>query len=1090
MMNQAAVKGELDVRIVTAKYKGDFGKITNGINDTMNATVGVLRDIGSNLDRLSAGDFSAQVTSEMTGDYLVLKTATNILGTNLNNLIIDSSMMNQAAVKGELDVRIATAKYKGDFGKITNGINDTMNVTVGVLRDVGNNLARLSAGDFSAQISSGMTGDYELLKNATNALSDNLTRYAKQRDEHAWIQEGVANLSSQLAKIEQFQPLMQTAISVLARYVSAGKGAIYLYEPYTQSLSLMGSYAFVARSALAEKFKLGEGVVGQVALERQPILLKHLTRDDGIIMTATTAEPAINTYTFPLVYKEVLVGVIELASGVPFDDKQQTYLSQSIETLSAAIFSAQKANETQILLQQTQEQAVQLETQTREVELQNAELEQQKQETERQARELEVAQRSLQQQNESLVLAQKDLERRAQELAASNKYKGEFLANMTHELRTPLNAINVLAGLLRKNVEGNLTAKQVEHLEVIHYSGTDLLNLINDLLDLSRIEAGQMTMSLEVFNPIDLAEELKGMFEPLVQEKDLLFTLEAEQDVVLIQSDKAKLRQIIKNLLSNAIKFTHDGGLTLSVVKGKTDQYPVEIRVKDTGCGIPEDKLDEIFESFRQVDGSTSRKFGGTGLGLAISRELAEMLGGEIYVTSQVDQGSVFALRLPKRVPTEHLDPSLIEEIEESMPLPVAVSRASTPLKTPSVLAQPLKFKPSSHTSKILIIDDDKVFVKLIKSELLTLGYQVFVAENGREGLSMAKENQPDGILLDRRLPHISGDDVLKLLKRDPQTRHIPIKIISAEDPDNSLRRYGALGVIQKPIEPKSLEEMIHKLLSYNDMVMREVVLLEDDNALQFAMTEIMSSCLPNTKLSCFNEADKALAYLEQNRPSVIVVDLGLPGVDGFDVVDRINELHCQIPVIIYTGRELNAEQLKRLRQYSDAVILKTTDSLSRLVDEVGLFLHSKINSIRVCREKVDAFDATAYHPLEGVEVLIVDDDVRNLFALQALLENSGMKAIAATHGSEALTLLNEHHEVRAVLTDIMMPEMDGYELIRRIRSSPSFAHLPVIALTAKTGSDEREKCMKAGADDYLTKPIDEAMLLALLRVWVSQSHI
>lgn len=1097
LMNLAAVKGALDIRIDTKKYKGDFSKITNGINDTMNTTVSILREIGGNLDRLSSGDFSAQVTSNMMGDYQILRQATNKLGTNLNNLIIDSNMMNLSAEKGSLDVRIDASKYQGDFSKITNGINNTMTATVSVLREVGDSLGRLATGDFTARVESDMRGDYEMLKKASNQLSASLLSYDKIKNDQAWIQEGLAHLSSSLARVESFKELMQVAISIVARYVSAGKGVIYFYDLFDQRLVLMGTYAFVERSALGDKFKLGEGVIGQVAVDRQPILLRHLPRSEGLIMTGTTVDAPLNTYTYPLVYKDTLVGVIELASSDWFDDTKQDFLKQSVEMLAVSIFSAQKADETRTLLMQTQQQAEQLETQAREVELQNAELEQQKQETERQSRELEVAQRSLQQQNDELILAQQALETRAKELAASNKYKGEFLANMTHELRTPLNAINVLAGLLKKNGDNNLTPKQVEHLNVIYYAGTDLLNLINDLLDLSRIEAGQMSVSLEVLDTTELVDDIKGMFSPLVQEKGLALSLQVEKDIPHIQNDKAKLRQIIKNLMSNAVKFTDKGGVILSVVHGKTSNYPVEIQVIDTGCGIPHEKLEEIFESFRQVDGSTTRKFGGTGLGLAISRQLANMLGCEIHVTSELNKGSVFSLLLPLKVPLTHLDKSLIEEISslpvipdhETMNHKVSHRQEHNSILTIGQEDVVEAIIPNALTQahSVLVVDDDPVFMSIIESQLSDLGYRVFRAENGRDAMMMAKKYQPDGILLDRRLPTISGDEVLKLLKRDPQTRHIPVKMISVDEPDLGLRRDGALSVIQKPIDLPQLKIIMNNLLLHSTHQQgQEVLLIEDDQALQTAIVEVMQSCLPDAKLSYFHDAHKALNYLTHVQPSIVIVDLGLPNIDGFDVIDQITRRYSDLPIIVYTGRELTAEQLKRLRLYADSVILKTSDSIRRLIDEVGLFMH---RSMQACQDKVDMLDSPS-DSLSGVEVLLVDDDIRNLFSLKALLESSGMKIFTAHNGADALQVLSRHQNIRMVLTDIMMPEMDGYELITAIRSNPELAQLPVIALTAKVGTDEREKCIKVGADDYLTKPVEESMLLALLRVWVSQTRL
>lgn len=925
----------------------------------------------------------------------------------------------------------------------------------------------------------------------------NAQTLAKTNADQDWVKDGLADLSAQLSQTENLKDLLNTAISALARYTSAGKGAIYLFDEAFEYFYLKAGYAITVETGVTQSFNLGEGIVGQVGLERTPILLQNIQEQNQHITTALLNAQITNTYTYPLIYKDQLVGVIELGATDAFDPIKRSYLLQSISILSAAIFAAQKADDTTALLQQTRRQAKELELkadeverqnielahqkqvverQAREVELQNIELEQQRFETEKKAQELERAQVELKKQNDTLAQAQKELKIHAEELAFSNKYKAEFLANMSHELRTPLNAINVLAGLLRKNTQRNLTPKQLEQLHVIHYSGRDLLDMINDLLDLSKIEAGQMSISLERVNIVQLAQELKAMFDPLVAEKPIRLTLNAEDNLPLITTDKAKIRQVIKNFLSNALKFTEEGKIDIQLHQGDA-QYPVWIKVQDSGIGISEDKLGDIFEHFRQADGSTARKYGGTGLGLSISRELAVMLGGKIVVESVEHQGSTFMLALPEQPDVSQLEEHLIDIVQNNANNTALV----TQVKNINDEAQ-----TDYETQKtILLIDDDIIFANLLMTQLSKMGYHFLHANNGREGLMLAKEQQPDGILLDRKMPLIGGDETLKLLKRDPVTRHIPVDILSGDAPDIMLKRCGAVAVWQKPLAVDQLEQAIEGLLSVSRGT-PEVVIIEDNLSMQEGLQSLLTSCIPGITLHIFNTAETALQYLDHTCPTVVVIDLGLPNIQGLEMVDLVISACPNVPIIIYTSRDLRADEIKQLREFTDTIILKASDSMLRLANEITLFLHRRITLVDDCKEKAKAFEPSG-GSLLGKRVLLVDDDVRNLFSLSAMLEEVGIETITANHATEGLRLLNDRQQgIQLVLTDIMMPEMDGYELIKTIRETPAIASTPIVALTARVGSEEKERCLAIGADDYISKPVDEGLLIQILRYWLA----
>jgi signal transduction histidine kinase/CheY-like chemotaxis protein len=913
---------------------------------------------------------------------------------------------------------------------------------------------------------------------------------ADKNAEQDRLKTALADLSAQASQTETLQSLLDTALSVIAREISAGQGVIYLFDDTFEYFYLKAGYALTqAQHSEQQTVTLGEGIIGQVGLERKPILLSFTTSQS--VQTATLNMTLTNSYTYPLLYKDQLVGVLELVSARALEPIKQSYLIQSISIISSAIFAAQKADATNHLLEQARLQAKELEVkadqieaqnaelsgkkqllerQARELELHNVELEQQKFETEKKAHELEIAQTELQKQNTHLQDIQQELEARAEQLAFANKYKAEFLANMSHELRTPLNAINVLAGLLRKNNEGNLNPKQQEQLNVIHYSGRDLLDMINDLLDLSKIEAGQMTISLEEVNLISIGRELKAMFSPLTSEKRIELDLSIDDQLSHITSDKAKIRQIIKNFLSNALKFTDDGIITIKLEKGD-DTYPVRITVQDTGIGIPEDKLEEIFEHFRQADGSTARKYGGTGLGLSISRELATMLGGQITVTSEENQGSCFTLSLPMKPSLTHLDDRLIEIVQ------------SQTTAIPSKPLDPLNNDDARKT--ILLIDDDIVFANLLMTKLSKMGYHFLHANNGREGLALAKEHQPDGILLDRKMPLIGGDETLKLLKRDKMTRHIPVDILSGDEPNILLKRCGAVEVWQKPLDFDQLESVIEGLLSVTRSI-HNVVIIEDNPSMQDGLESLLNTCISGINLHFFSTPDSALTYLDHTCPTVVVIDLGLPNIQGLEMVDMVQAVCPNAPIVVYTSRDLTAEEIKQLRDFTDTIILKTSDSMLRLANEITLFLHRRIEFGEDCHEKARTFEPSG-GLLLGKKILLVDDDVRNLFSISAMLEEIGIVTSTANNAKTALAQISANpSEVDLILTDIMMPVMDGYELIQAIRQiDGKQANIPIVAITARVGSEEKDRCLQVGANDYISKPVDEGLLIQILRYWL-----
>lgn len=831
MMNEAAKSGELDKRIDPSAYNNDdFQSIVNGVNDTMETTVSNLRLVGNNLDKLSNGDFQANITENMEGDYTVLKDATNNLGKYLNFLIEDSNEMNQSAREGNLDVRIDASKYQGDFAKITNGINDTMEINTEVLGGIRGTLEEFVNDNIEARIvNTHYKGEFLAI---TSSINSNLQNQA----DDTWTRDGIAQLNRNILSKDTLQEQVQVAISEVSRYVDAGAGGLYLYDNDSKLLKLRSSFAYVDREELSNSYSMGSGVVGQVALEQKPILLKNIKREDRTIATATTDQPALNTYTYPLVYKGELLGVIEVASHEIFTETKKQYFENSAEALGSTLYASIQADKTKELLVQSQQQAEELEESTQRLNQQNEELEEQRQQMEEQNQELEVSKSELESQKTELEATQKEVQKRATELEDSNKYKSEFLANMSHELRTPLNSINILSKIIEDNRDGNLTGKQVEQAKTINQSGKDLLQLINDILDLSKIEARMMSLNLSDVHVGALLNEVHSMFEPLTSEKEINLNIDIDENLEkIIYTDKEKIRQVMKNFLSNALKFTdRKGTITIKASKSNNKELPVKLSIVDSGIGIAKDKIQDIFAAFKQADGSTSRKYGGTGLGLSISKELSQLLGGKIEVESKENEGSTFSLLLPGELNTDHIDDSLIDVIKsEDAP---ETSNNIVKKQTSSISDDRHDLKKNDKS--ILIIEDDENFAKIVRDEANDLGLKAIVALNGDDGFNLAKKYLPSGIILDMHLPIMDGWDVLKLLKDNINTRHIPVKIISADEPNIATKRMGAVEYIQKPVEPDQLDNILNVLISKGDKSQKDLLIVEDDENLRESLVE------------------------------------------------------------------------------------------------------------------------------------------------------------------------------------------------------------------------------------------------------------
>ena len=918
---------------------------------------------------------------------------------------------------------------------------------------------------------------------------------ARERESQAedWLKTGQNQLGENLRGDQDLQSLATAVTRFLAERIHGQIGCLYLLDETTQRLNLQGSYACSGENVPA-RFALGEGLVGQAAADGRTLLLSDIPADYLRIGSSVGDTLPRHLLIAPFHFEERLLGVVELASLNPFTDLDQEFVSRASAILGAGFSMALARREMQQLLQTTLKQSQELQAQQEEMTAINEELEEQTQalkgsermlkvqqeelratneELEEQTQALELQQEKVQQKNRELEEAQRELEQKAQDLEMASQFKSDFLANMSHELRTPLNSLLILARDLMENRGGNLIPRQVESAKVIHNSGIDLLNLINDILDLAKIEAGRMDLFEESLELADLADALKARFLPQAREKgvELLVHLE-EGTPETIRTDRQRLEQIMNNLVSNAVKFTEKG--SVKVVFSSSEESRIEITVRDTGIGIPADKLEGIFEAFKQGDSGTSRRYGGTGLGLAIGRNLADLLGGSISAESTVGQGSTFTLRLPQH-PFQPVVPA--EVLSSTMP----VLPSAPPVAMPEIdddrdcLAQ--------GDRSILVIEDDPTFAATLREVCRSMDFKAICALTGEDGLRLAREHRPTAVILDLRLPGISGWKVLETLKADTALRHIPVHITSCENPTRDAYAMGAVGFLSKPATREELEGSLKNLEVVINKSIKELLLVEDDDILRGSIERLLAH--DDIAVTPAPSGAAALAALEEKAFDCMVLDLGLPDMSGFELLKRLRaDGRCaSLPVIVYTGRELSREEERELRQVSESIIVKGAKSAERLVDETAIFLHRVVNKLGKSRQQVivNLFDRDFY--LQDKEVLLVDDDMRNLFALAKVLEDRGLRVVKAEAGDKALSLLRDGAKADLILMDIMMPGLDGYQTTKAIRELG--IRTPIIALTAKAMKEDRDKCLAAGANDYLAKPVDIDRLMSMMRVWL-----
>ena len=951
----------------------------------------------------------------------------------------------------------------------------------GPLRSLVAGAGQLARGEYTHRVAHAARDEIGDLAAAFNEMAAQVEQRQTALAAETWVKNSQARLSRVLEGQRELRPLCDAVLSELAQLIEIQHGAIYLpaAEGDRTRLFLHGTYAATAAPPV---IATGVGLVGQAFRERRRLQIDAVPENYVRIGSALGSAPPRHLLVFPVVLHGEVSAILELASFQPFTELQLRFLDQASDSLALALHTviaagqlAERNDELEAQSQrlraseeELQQQQEELKQSNEELEQTNEELRQTNDQMDQRARLLADQKRLLEQTNLEIETARSALEEKSKQLTLTSKYKSEFLANMSHELRTPLNSLLILSKLLADNMEGTLTDKQVQHARTIWNSGNDLLRLIDDILDLSKVEAGAIELELEEFQVRTLTESIEALFRPIAQSRGLEFIVTLGPGLpATIYSDMHRLQQILKNLLANAFKFTQRGSVELSI---QSVTGGIAFAVKDSGIGIPEDRQKLIFEAFQQADAGTSRKYGGTGLGLSISRELASVLKGAITLQSTPGSGSTFTLFIPIAQPViaavEPVEAAPVAEIEPDL---IEDDRASI----------------SEGDAVLLIIEDDRNFAYVLADCARERKFKVVVAGTARAGIALARRIKPAAITLDLHLPDSDGRVVLDLLKHDPGTRHIPVHVISvAAEGERSLRQ-GAVSFLQKPVTREALDKALTLAADFSPSRMRRLLIVEDDPIQQQQIRDVIGN--GDVESSVAGTAAAALKALDETRFDCLVLDLGLPDQGGIDLIREIHRRHGlrSPPVIVYTAKALTRREETELRGLSEAIIVKDVRSPERLLDETALFLHrvqAKLpDAKRRMLERVQRDDAL----LSGRKVLIVDDDLRNIFAISSALENYKMIVSYAEGGREALEKLQQEDGYSAILMDVMMPEMDGYETTRRIRAMPPYAKLPIIMVTAKAMRGDREKCLQAGASDYITKPVDMDQLRSLLRVWL-----
>ncbi|WP_276497488.1 response regulator [Pontibacter litorisediminis] len=1094
-----------------------FETFTKTIEDYRDAEQALIKGIAADVEKRIAEKQGA--IAALIIIFVAILGLTIFLSMYIINLVSSSlTKLKTAADRiklGATDV-VIDVTAKDEIGSVADSFRGVLNKTVNL------SAVAQAIGEGRYDVEVEMQSEEDVLSQSIREMKDNLQRFTLENTNRNFILTGVSELNNLISGESALVKVAEKAISYLCDYTASEAGIVYLHHD-DGKLTPAASYGVAVGQEQLPVFEIGSGKVGQAVQQQRVKVLEGVPEEYLKIKTGLTDIEPATVIIVPLYFGQNIVGALELASRKPYNELHQRLFDTVSERVAVVIHTLRQHLQTQELLYETQNQAEELETQQEELRQLNAELkaseeelrvnqeelQEKNAELEEKAQLLEEQYEALGAKNKALEDAREAIELKIQQVETVSKYKSDFLANMSHELRTPLNSILILSRLLADNVDNTLSTKQIDHAQIIHKSGNDLLRLINEILDLSKIESGMVKLETEELKVRDIS--LEPLFREVAAKKNIRFTEHLNPGSAdFIVTDRFRLEQILKNFIGNALKFTEEGGeveFSISPVLHRPKFTSEQLReqtdilafaVRDTGIGIPKEKQGMVFEAFQQADTSTTRKYGGTGLGLTISKELAALLGGELMLESEPDKGSTFTLylpRVPHGVPQKQSEPV---SAPVPAPAPVSINQA----KPAAVAAAPVQVNGKGQSVgqmfldmerqdrqdiKVLIVEDDKGFSDILADFAAAKNFTVHQAYNGQDGLQVARKEKPDAMLLDIHLPDMTGWDVLKQVREDKELRHMNVHVMSAYDKEVIGEHAENEEYLPKPVTLEMLNKAFTSIAGKYGTAIENILIVEDNEIENRAVSELLlAHGLKSTSAYSAEEAERVLA---KQKVDCIILDLNLPGMKGYDWMRKVKSQTglADIPIIIYSGKDLSEEEEAKLKEFANTIIIKNEYSYLRLLDEVQLFLHKVNQKLPQGRE----FKMKLHVPeevLRGKKVLVVDDDVRNIYSLSSLLELHGMEVVAAYNGKEALEKLSTESGVDMVLMDVMMPELDGIEATKRIREISRFKQLPIIALTAKAMKEDREKCIEAGASDYIPKPVDTDKLLTLMRVWLYEA--
>ena len=1087
---EVGTDGKLGGQAKVPGVGGTWKDLTDNVNVMAANLTEQVRGIVKVVTAVANGELTKKLTVQAKGEVAALADTINNMTDTLATFADQvTTVAREVGVEGRLGGQANVPGAAGTWKDLTGNVNLLADNLTNQVRAIAEVATAVTKGDLTRSVQVEASGEVAELKDYINTMIDNLRLTTDRNNEQDWLKTNLARFTGMLQGQRDLTTVGRMLLSELAPLVNAQQGVIYQMEADEPGeMVLLSAFADSGENGHPHHLQVGNTLVGQCAAEKRRMLITDLPLNATPIRSGLFQAVPQSVIVLPVLFEDRVKAVIELASLSVFTASHLAFLEQLTASIGIVLNSIEATMQTEGLLKQSQQLAAELQSQQTELQQTNEQLAQKAQQLAEQNVEVE-------RKNQEIEQARRAVEEKAKELALTSKYKSEFLANMSHELRTPLNSILVLGQQLNDNHDGNLTPKQVEYARTIHGAGTDLLNLITDILDLSKIESGTVSVQAEEVFFASLLEVIARPFRHEAEARRLTFEIQTNPNLTRsLVTDSKRLQQVLKNLLSNAFKFTEHGSVSLTVFaaeSGWSEDHPVlrksasvvAFEVADTGIGIPADKQRLIFEAFQQADAGTSRKYGGTGLGLAISRELAGLLGGEIQLRSAPDKGSTFTLYLPQTYVGPSLGNPNTSQQSSKTASPFVPSALPSLERSTETVSDDREYL-NENDPILLIVEDDPHYARMLRDLARNKGFSVLVATRGAEALELAREFRPTAVSLDVFLPDMLGWTVLNHFKQDPLMRHIPVQMLTLDEDRQHGLASGAFAYVTKPTSSDTLDAAFVRIKEYTVPRRKRLLVVEDDRREQFSIQELLQH--DDIDIQVAETGAQALEFVLEQPFDCVVLDLRLPDMSGFEILERFRDTPklSDLPVVVFTGKDLSPDENARLHILARSVVVKGVESPERLLDETALFLHRVVTDLP--REKQKMLERLHYsdEALVGKKVLVVDDDVRNIFALSSVLERRGMVVLTAETGRQAISTIESTPDVAIVLMDIMMPEMDGYETMQVIRQNPSFRRLPIVALTAKAMKGDREKCLEAGASEYLAKPVNTEQLLSALRMW------